>query len=79
MTYLMTEAIQALLDQGEGSGRAKHRFLERIQNAPDRGTRGKISWTREELHDYAHDGGAGFKHDHAVDLLGPLLKTAVER
>jgi hypothetical protein len=31
--------------------RAKQRFLERIRNAPDRGTRGKIQWTREQLHE----------------------------
>jgi hypothetical protein len=30
---------------------AKHRFLERIHNAPDCGTRGMIRWTREELHE----------------------------
>lgn len=30
---------------------AKRRFLERIRNAPDRGTRGVIRWTREELHE----------------------------
>jgi hypothetical protein len=29
--------------------RAKRRFLERIRTAPDRGTEGKISWTREQL------------------------------
>ena len=26
------------------------RFLERIRNAPDRGTCGQICWSREELH-----------------------------
>jgi hypothetical protein len=31
--------------------KAMRRFLERIQAAPDRGTRGKIRWTREELHE----------------------------
>jgi predicted transcriptional regulator len=51
MTGLMTEAIRTLIEQDEQSAKAKRRFLERIQNAPDRGTRGKIRWTREELHE----------------------------
>ena len=51
MTSLMTEAIRALLEQDQQNAQAKRRFLERIRNAPDRGTRGKINWTREELHE----------------------------
>jgi hypothetical protein len=51
MTSLMAEAIRTLLEQDGQSAKAKRRFLDRIQNAPDRGTRGKISWTREELHE----------------------------
>jgi hypothetical protein len=30
---------------------AKRRFLETIRNAPERGTKGKIEWTRDELHE----------------------------
>src|SRR4029077_2929741 len=51
MTSLMAEAIRTLIEQDGQSAKAKRRFLDRIQNAPDRGTRGKISWTREELHE----------------------------
>jgi predicted transcriptional regulator len=51
MTSLMTEAIQTLLERDQQNAQAKRRFLERIRNAPDRGTRGKITWTREELHE----------------------------
>jgi hypothetical protein len=29
---------------------AKRRFLYRIRKAPVRGTKGKIGWSREELH-----------------------------
>jgi hypothetical protein len=47
----MTEAIRRLIEQDQQSEKAKRRFLDRIQNAPDRGTRGKIRWTREELHE----------------------------
>jgi hypothetical protein len=28
----------------------KRRFLQRIQNAPNRGAQGKIAWTRDDLH-----------------------------
>lgn len=51
MTQLMSEAIRALMDQDKRAANAKKRFLERIQNAPDRGTKGKIRWSREELHE----------------------------
>jgi hypothetical protein len=51
MTQLMTDAIRALLEEEEHGSKAKRRFLERIRNAPDRGTRGKIGWRREELHE----------------------------
>jgi hypothetical protein len=51
MTNLMTEAIRALIEQDGQNAQAKRRFLERIRNAPDRGTCGKIVWTRDELHE----------------------------
>jgi len=47
----MTEAIRALLEQKEEDSKAKHRFLDRIRNAPDRGTQGKIRCDRDELHE----------------------------
>ena len=54
MTALMTEAIQSLLDRDDREQQiaaAKRRILARIQNAPNWGTGGKITWTREELHE----------------------------
>jgi hypothetical protein len=49
MTALMTQAIQKMIDES-GSREARHRrMMERIHNAPDRGTHGKITWTREEI------------------------------
>jgi hypothetical protein len=53
MTSLMAEAIRKLMDaeQDTKTAKARRRFLDRIQNAPDRGTRGRIRWKREELHD----------------------------
>ena len=51
MTSLMAEAIRNLMDRDEQTAKAKRRFLERIRNAPDRGTGGTIRWTRDELHE----------------------------
>ena len=51
MTSLMTEAIQTLIGQDQEAVKANRRFLERIRNAPNLGTRGKIGWTRDELHE----------------------------
>jgi len=51
MTRLMAEAIEKLMSEEQQANAAKRRFLRRIQNAPDRGTRGKITWSRDELHE----------------------------
>lgn len=51
MTSLMTDAVQAMLDQERRDTKARRRFLERIRDAPDRGTGGEIRWSREELHE----------------------------
>lgn len=51
MTSVMAEAIRTLVDEDEKGVKAKRRFLERIRNAPDRGTAGTIGWTRDELHE----------------------------
>ena len=51
MTILMGEAIRKMIDEDGAAEKAKHRFIERIRNAPDRGTGGVIRWTRDELHE----------------------------
>jgi hypothetical protein len=51
MTSLMAQAIQKMIAEDQQNAKAKRRFLERIRNAPDRGTHGVIRWTREELHE----------------------------
>jgi len=51
MTSVMAEAIRILVDEDGKGVKAKRRFLERVQNAPDRGTGGTIGWTRDELHE----------------------------
>ena len=40
MSALMVEALRSLTGDSEQAGQAKHRFLERIRSAPDRGTGG---------------------------------------
>lgn len=44
-------AIGKTIEQEFQTQKAKRRFLERMRNAPDRGTQGKIRWTRDELHE----------------------------
>jgi hypothetical protein len=44
-------AIGKTIEQESQTQKAKRRFLERMRNAPDRGTQGKIQWTRDELHE----------------------------
>ena len=51
MSSLMAAAIRQMIEQDAQTRKAKSRFLERIRNAPDRGTNGVIQWTRDELHE----------------------------
>ncbi len=51
MTSVMAEAIRKLMQQDLDTAKAKRRFLERIRNAPDWGTHGIATWTRDELHE----------------------------
>ena len=51
MTSVMAEAIRKLMDEDDKAAAAKRRFLERIRNAPDLGTHGRITWTRDELYE----------------------------
>jgi hypothetical protein len=48
---LMTEARRTLIEKERQTAQAKRRFLKRIRSAPDRGTRGKVEWTRDELYE----------------------------
>lgn len=51
MSSLMASAItKKILDEDDYDVRAK-RAIQRMRNATDRGTGGKITWTREELHE----------------------------
>jgi hypothetical protein len=48
---LIAHAIRHLMTDDAKASRAKRRFLERIRSAPDRGTKGRIGWTRDESHE----------------------------
>lgn len=50
MSELIAEAITKLVADKGDSERAWKRYIERIRNAPDRGTGGKL-WKREELYE----------------------------
>jgi hypothetical protein len=51
MTGLMTLAIEKLMECDDQYEKAKRRFIDRMHNAPDLGTNGKITWTRDEIYD----------------------------
>jgi hypothetical protein len=51
MTAVMADAIRRMMDEDTQSGQATRRFLERLKNPPGRSAHGKITWTREELHE----------------------------
>jgi hypothetical protein len=50
MTSLMAAAIRDIVDRDAPSVKAKRRFLQRIERAPDRRTSGVIRWSREQMH-----------------------------
>jgi hypothetical protein len=46
------------MKKDEQTAEAKRRFLEGIRNAPDRGTGGRVNWTRDELHERERGSGS---------------------
>ncbi len=51
MTAVVRESIERTLGGDDEREAAASRLVQRLRNAPDRGTRGTISWTRDELHE----------------------------
>jgi hypothetical protein len=51
MTSLMAQAVQKMVDEDGEYERARKSFMNGIRNAPDRGLKGKVSWTRDELYE----------------------------
>jgi len=55
MTFIATRAIEKWMEQSREREEVERRFLERIRNAPNRGTHGVIDWNRDEIHDHMRD------------------------
>ena len=51
MTTVVKGAIERTLVEDSVRETAASRLIRRLQNAPDRGIGGKVSWTRDEIHD----------------------------
>jgi hypothetical protein len=51
MTSLAADAIEKLMEPNADEEVVKRRMLERLKNPPNLGTGGKISWTRDEIHE----------------------------
>jgi hypothetical protein len=51
MTTVINADIRQIVSADEEREAAKRRILERLKNPPDLGTRGGITWTREELYE----------------------------
>jgi hypothetical protein len=47
---LLAAQLEELVAQDDAYHRAHRRHVERMKHPPDLGTRGKATWTREELH-----------------------------
>ena len=48
---LLTQTLEKLVQQEEEYVHAKRRQLQRLKEAPDLGTYGQVTTTREELHE----------------------------
>ena len=51
MTQLLTLAIERMLAEEDNWATSKRRLIERMRNAKDRGTKGVITWTRDEIYE----------------------------
>jgi hypothetical protein len=51
MTTVVREAIERTVVEDSVRETAAARLIERLRNAPDRGIGGKVTWTRDELHE----------------------------
>jgi metal-responsive CopG/Arc/MetJ family transcriptional regulator len=51
MSSILAEEIRKMVVKEDEYEKAKRRMLARLKNPPNLGTGGKITWTREELHE----------------------------
>jgi hypothetical protein len=51
MTDVINEAIRKTVEDDNEYEQAKQRLLTHLKNPPNLGTHGRITWTRDEIHD----------------------------
>jgi hypothetical protein len=51
VSRLLTETLERIVGEGDEYERARRRFLERLKKGFDLETKGRVGWTRDELHD----------------------------
>ena len=51
MTTVVKEAIERMLAEESEREAAASRLIRRLQDVPDRGIGGEITWNRDEIHD----------------------------
>lgn len=51
MSSLVEVALLQMMEGQDKHAKATERLIERMKNSPDRGTGGKITWTRDEIHE----------------------------
>jgi len=51
MTQLVENAIRRMIADGPSDEERRRRFMERLNNPPNLGTNGQITWTRDEIHE----------------------------
>jgi predicted transcriptional regulator len=51
ISRMLTEQLEELLDRDSGYARARKRSLATLERGLELGTRGRPTWTRDELHE----------------------------
>jgi predicted transcriptional regulator len=51
LSAMLTRALQQIIDEESGYADAQRRMLKDLRKGYDLGTHGKISWTRNDLHE----------------------------
>ncbi len=51
ISALLTGFLREIVDRSQTYARAREQALQDLKKPPDLGTYGKITWTREELHE----------------------------
>ncbi|HID54612.1 MAG TPA: CopG family transcriptional regulator [Anaerolineae bacterium] len=51
LSALLTQTVEAIVAHADEYERAKEEYLDRLERGADLGTKGTITWTRDELHE----------------------------